>query len=722
MNLEEWNKVVGGTQAPAPTKNGTARGVSAPQAAKVKSIESSEIVQPAQADDKAAAFIERVVSLPATAPAPLRGLPGWLVWKAERDGERVRKVPYYAEGGRRAGLQGAPEDRAQLVTFEAACTAALRRGFDGVGLALMPEWGVCALDFDRCIGDSGELPAEIRDIASLTYAERSPSGRGVRAFVRGNLGDHKDHGEPYGFEVFSTKGFVTVTGDRLDLVDMLGNEDVIADPPACLLALCETRFRRQDAEASPDAVSAPLGLAVEDLQRALAVLDPSMPHDPWLRVGMALHHETAGERFDLWDEWSSRGNTYPGTEKLRERWDSFGRSTRQVTAAWLMHLANECGAGINLASLVADDFEVISDAPAMPRSSQRELKQADQVDFIDFAQLAVAPPPPRRWVVDQWLPRGAVTALFGRGGHGKSLAAQQLAIAVANGLPWLGWATTGGPALGMFCEDDADELLRRAGDIFASELLEPAQASGGLFLDARAGKVNTLMSFGQDHVGRPEPLLVELRHQCSQLRPALVVLDNIAQMFAGQENARAEATQFCNALTAIAREFDCAVLLLGHLAKAEGSEFSGSTAWDAAVRSRLMLERQSDGTTVLRKLKANYSDLDEIRLQYRAGCFAALPTGANAPPDLVEAVKHAVVEAVHALTARRQPTSHNPTTRNYLPKLMVAEGLNEGHGVDLLRSAMGALIDAGTLIPDAELWRKPDRHMATGLALAEGAR
>ena len=85
------------------------------------------------------------------APEPLRALPGWLLWRLEsyKDEPKPRKVPYYATGARRHGTQGSPEDRAKLVTFAAARDAAARGGYDGVGLALMPEFGVTALDFDK---------------------------------------------------------------------------------------------------------------------------------------------------------------------------------------------------------------------------------------------------------------------------------------------------------------------------------------------------------------------------------------------------------------------------------------------------------------------------------------------------------------------------------------------------------------------------------------------
>ena len=57
------------------------------------------------------------------APSELRQLQGWLIWKFEtHDGEaKPRKVPYYANGGRRFGTQGSAQDRAALVSFAAAC-------------------------------------------------------------------------------------------------------------------------------------------------------------------------------------------------------------------------------------------------------------------------------------------------------------------------------------------------------------------------------------------------------------------------------------------------------------------------------------------------------------------------------------------------------------------------------------------------------------------------
>ena len=188
-------------------------------------------------------------NLTVEAPAELRELQGWLIWRFEPDPSNPKgkplKVPYYADGGKRYGKQGGIDDRGRMTTFAAARDAAARRGFTGVGLALMPEFGITALDFDNCVDAGGHLPPVVRDIASQTYAEYSPSGKGVRAFVRGSYGNHKSptEGNDFGFEVFTSNGFVTFTGNAMPYTDLLGLEDTIADLDALVAPLCAARFR-----------------------------------------------------------------------------------------------------------------------------------------------------------------------------------------------------------------------------------------------------------------------------------------------------------------------------------------------------------------------------------------------------------------------------------------------------------------------------------------------
>ena len=291
------------------------------------------------------------------APAELRELQGWLIWRLEPDANNPNgkplKVPYYADGGKRHGKQGGINDRGRMTTFAAARDAAARRGFTGVGLALMPEFGITALDFDNCVDAQGKLPPVVRDIASQTYAEYSPSGKGIRAFVRGSYGNHKSPtvGNDYGFEVFSSNGFVTFTGNAMLYTDLLGLEDTVADLDHLVAPLCAARLttsqRVSDSDDFMIGREPRVGLSTTQMEELLAVLDPDMPREDWIKVGMALHHECEGDDtgFDIWNDWSEKGVKYPSEENLRGQWESFdrrkGSGQRQVTMASVMRMAQD---------------------------------------------------------------------------------------------------------------------------------------------------------------------------------------------------------------------------------------------------------------------------------------------------------------------------------------------------------------------------------------------
>jgi putative DNA primase/helicase len=151
-------------------------------------------------------------------PSRLKDKKSWLVWRKRpkaNDPTRFDKVPYYAASGRtRSGQQGTEDDRRQLVTFDVAIQAMVIKGFNGIGIAMLPGNGFSALDFDHCIDEQGDIADWAMDLLNELpdiYVERSPSKTGLRAFIPDIGIDKKNHQQ--GFEVFSHKGFVTVTGD-----------------------------------------------------------------------------------------------------------------------------------------------------------------------------------------------------------------------------------------------------------------------------------------------------------------------------------------------------------------------------------------------------------------------------------------------------------------------------------------------------------------------------
>lgn len=66
--------------------------------------------------------------------------------------------------------------------------------------------------------------------------------------------------------------------------------------------------------------------------------DPDGEYEDWVKIGMALHHETEGglDGLDLWDEWSASGTKYKGRADLESHWRSFHKDTENpVTIASL---------------------------------------------------------------------------------------------------------------------------------------------------------------------------------------------------------------------------------------------------------------------------------------------------------------------------------------------------------------------------------------------------
>ena len=278
---------------------------------------------------------------PSALPNEIKAIKGWLLWKREQhDGEsKPRKVPYYLDGRRRRGAQGGKADLDALVSFDQAVLACAKGGYSGIGLAVLPQWGITAVDFDDVITD-GVIRQDVAALIAGTYSEVSPSGHGVRAFFLGSVpANRKDNRGTPQVEFFTSKGFVTVTGQVTEVCDLLGVEESIAPLTPEILALYSARF----------GVGKTSMVATEDLdprlvREMLDRVDPDCPHDAWFRVGLGLHHQFGAEGFDLWNAWSSRGTKYPGERTLRTRWRSIRNDdANPVTIATVRQAARDGG-------------------------------------------------------------------------------------------------------------------------------------------------------------------------------------------------------------------------------------------------------------------------------------------------------------------------------------------------------------------------------------------
>lgn len=345
------------------------------------------------------------------------------------------------------------------------------------------------------------------------------------------------------------------------------------------------------------------------------------------------------------------------------------------------------------------------------------------------------PPRARQWRWDGFIPDFQATLLTGAGAAGKSLATQQMSTCIALGLPFLGTPTKRCPALYITCEDDMEELHRRQAAICDKLGVSLESTRGHLFLLSLQGAVdNELARFSPEGKMTIAPRYGEIEQTCLALDVGHVTIDNTAHTFAGNENDRHQVAAFVNLNNKLAQRIGGSVIMVGHPNKA-GDSYSGSTAWENQVRSRLYLEIPKNGTDegavpidpdmrVLRNEKANYSQRGaEVHFYWVDGAFATeeeLPGGnrdssihTSARADYENGV---FLTLLDQLTDQRRNVSHSPNAGVYAPKIMAAMPGAKGLSKASLARAMERLFNLDEIAASQPLWEGKDRHPVIGLA------
>lgn len=341
-------------------------------------------------------------------------------------------------------------------------------------------------------------------------------------------------------------------------------------------------------------------------------------------------------------------------------------------------------------------------------------------------------PPVRVWRWKNFIPDMQATLITGAGASGKSLATQQMATCVAMGLPFLGVETRRCPSLYITCEDDLDELHRRQDAINAALGISPEATRGHLFLVSLQGEIaNELAVFTQDGEMTIARRFAEIAQTCHELGVKHVTIDNTAHTFSGNENDRHQVAAFVNLNNRLAQKIGGSVLMVGHPNKA-GDSYSGSTAWENQVRSRLYLEVPKNGDEgvpvdpdmrVIRNEKANYSQRGaEVTFYWLKGAFVTeeqMPQGNER--EMRESAAAAYenglfLTLLDKLTEQRRQVSHAPNVGTYAPKVMAAMPEARGLQKASLARAMERLFALGEIVASQSLWLGPDRHPVIGLA------
>ena len=355
------------------------------------------------------------------------------------------------------------------------------------------------------------------------------------------------------------------------------------------------------------------------------------------------------------------------------------------------------------------------------------------LNLINPARWEGLDTPSREWALDGWIPARQATYLTGEGSTGKSLLGQQLATCMALGLPLLGIETRRTISIYLTCEDDPDELHRRQKAICEALGVSLGELSGRLHLVSLTGAIgNELCTF--DALGRmaTTPAWETLRTTVLNTGAGFLVLDNVAHLFAGSEIIRNQVAGFCGLLNRLAADADAAVLFIGHPNK-KGDNFSGSTAWENQVRSRLFLDRPRDkeGAVVdpdarmITRAKANYArNGDAVIFRWHRWAFVREDDLADddraeiAASLLVVSEDAAFLRCLTKAIEERRATSASRSASNYAPRLFAAMPSAKGIKVKGFEAALQRLLHSGEIVNAANLYQRDNRAWVTGLGFA----
>lgn len=512
---------------------------------------------PQSANEKPRCGSPILENIPETMKAETR----WVLWRFEWKGNKWDKPPINA----RTGGKASSTDSQTWVTFDAVCAAYHRVGVDGIGFVLGDGWAGVDLD-DHLDGDGRLTPFAEHVLQRLkSYHEVSPSGEGIKLFLRGSAEHgHADHNA--GIEVYASGRYFTVTGQRF-----ADSPADVEDRQAELLAVLN------DVKPTRHAAMAPAWRGLSDRDKALAALEQLSPsradgYQDWIKLGMVLH-SVDPSLLDAWDRWSSQSEKHDDRCCARA-WKAFGRTG--YTLGSLIVWADEDSPGWR------DQYRL--KGHTAQRSSAASPSHATK---LIVHRMSDVQPQRLDWLWTDRIPLGKLTLLAGDPGLGKSFVTCDLSARVSRGAVWPDDATKHQPvgSVVMFnCEDGLADTIRPRLDIAGADVSKIVSIEGATTFDSETGGARQRgFSLVADL-----PRLEEVVRDLTDCR--LIVIDPVSA-YCGETDSHknADVRALLAPLAALAEKYHVAVVMITHLAKGTGTKAvyraMGSLAFAAAARA-----------------------------------------------------------------------------------------------------------------------------------------
>jgi len=578
-------------------------------------------------------------------PAPFTGLPDlpaivelrshrqWVAWTYEdRGGPKPTKVPINPRTGAKASTKVA----ATWGTCEEAERRVLRSdgALSGVGFVLTAGDEFVGIDLDDVVDERGTLAPWAAEVVGYgeTYAELSPSRRGIRMIARGTLAKAVKQGDA-GVELYCDGRYVTMTGDHLT-----GSPEEIRPAPRTIAALIGR------AEAAKRAA----GERKEITEKAL---DPAENRRPVATMGI-----TSDPRLVAYVEQAFRdellGLATAGKGSRNNQLNQAAFSLFQMVAAGWLSAAEVNAALVDAATqcgLVADDgmpqvLRTISSGRAagmrQPREVPRDimeahedaeagarivagLKRGERVDPetgeitdigipITEQDQGVARKPdlvpalewhgesdeaPISWTVKHLVPSVGCGLISGQWSAGKTFVALNLSASVMTGAPFVRHRVKRrGGVLYVLAEGQAGFSLRMKA-LGRRTVMQAIEDGYGDDIDpnrmpfARLRKLSPIIEMRGKVPSRGRgyaELLEAAKKADAEMRRrfdlplAMIVLDTVMALGGiADKNSAVETAAFMQALAAIGSETGTFVFAVDHMGKDREKGTSGSHQMEA---------------------------------------------------------------------------------------------------------------------------------------------
>lgn len=205
------------------------------------------------------------------------------------------------------------------------------------------------------------------------------------------------------------------------------------------------------------------------------------------------------------------------------------------------------------------------------------------------------------WLWEPYIPAGTVTALYGRGGMGKSFITCDLASRLSRGTALPDGVEPPGPqkVLMLSAEDDYPSVL-------VPRLIKQGADLKNIAVPNK--------QFVLDSIG-----INQLAQMMAEFAATMVFIDPIVYYAGGKMdmNKSNEVRSMMEKLKEAAHAVKSTVVIVGHIRKsqegADGDMMMGSADWINAARSSLFATKTNDGTKVLKHSKTNYGSLGLAR-------------------------------------------------------------------------------------------------------------